>query len=447
MDITGYRINLDALLARVIFRWHWRVALGTLLLTGLFALAMGFIPPFWRGVATLTVDAAPGATVTVDGRPWPRAVYVGRHQVVARLPDGRISWADVELGASETLALTLPPGLPSPRMRVLPPSAPGFTIAHVWRAGDAWRVHSVPAPTSEPGAGEAVLATATTSPGQTNAITARGLERLSTIDAYGGLADEVHVGDRRLEAVFVPNARAAYDGRVAGAIEVRGWGAETLAVSVTHPLTLLRFSPDGGSLMLVEQTTTAGEQVSLIRRDGSQEPLVAVPGQVTRLSWRDDGAAVVLHSREADRLTLTLVRLAPATAVAVIGELDAAQHAGDLVPLTWDASSVLWIAPDDSGIAALWRAPLTRLIPERVQALDARALQWLTDGHLRVLVEQSSELVIGRYRGPLFIGEATLPQLARADDLVGIWHGDELLVQSAGRAWLVDLGGTPREEE
>jgi hypothetical protein len=37
------------------------------------------------------------------------------------------------------------------------------------------------------------------------------------------------------------------------------------------------------------------------------------------------------------------------------------------------------------------------------------------------------------------IGEAVVPDLAPSGDLAGIWHGDELLVQTGAGAWLVSL--------
>jgi hypothetical protein len=30
MIIAGYRINLDALLARIVYRWHWNIAVVAL---------------------------------------------------------------------------------------------------------------------------------------------------------------------------------------------------------------------------------------------------------------------------------------------------------------------------------------------------------------------------------------------------------------------------------
>ena len=45
MIIAGYRINLDALLARIVYRWHWNIAVVALVASALIGVAGGFIPP------------------------------------------------------------------------------------------------------------------------------------------------------------------------------------------------------------------------------------------------------------------------------------------------------------------------------------------------------------------------------------------------------------------
>jgi len=152
---------------------------------------------------------------------------------------------------------------------------------------------------------------------------------------------------------------------------------------------------------------------------------------------------VVIHSIQHERLTLTLMRLAPSVLAAAIADLPAAQYAGAIVPLTWDAGGLLWLAPDPDGASFLWSAPLSSLIPERQRALEGRSLTRLADGSLRVLSVRDDRVVIGRYQDDIFIGEATLPRLPLAPDLMGIWQGGELLLQSGEQAWLLDL---PEEE-
>jgi hypothetical protein len=166
MNVGSYRINMDALLARIVYRWRLQTIALVLLLIAIVGLGSGLIPPFWSGRATLAIVAAPGATVQVDGRSWPHPVYADQHTILATLPDGRRAWADITLRASQALTLTMPAGIPEPREWSLPPAAPGTHIDQVWWADGAWRVTSVydppppkdsqyqqtgPTPTPQPG--------------------------------------------------------------------------------------------------------------------------------------------------------------------------------------------------------------------------------------------------------------------------------------------------------
>jgi hypothetical protein len=300
----------------------------------------------------------------------------------------------------------------------------------------------VPLPTPE---GDAVSPAPAPYAGQTVALGVGHAERLATIDAYAGLADQAHIGGELAEAVYAPDPQAGRMGTPTGIVEVRGWGAQTRAVTVTAPLTLVHFSPQGDSLLLAEQTA-AGEQVSLVARGGTHIPLVAVPGHITRITWHDEGDAVALTSRQGVRLTLTLIRLRPSVVTAVLADLDAAAYAGDLIPLAWDDAALLWVASNTSGRSTLWRAPLAAPIAEQLIPMDARALARLPNGDLRVLAVQGERLVVGRYRGQEFIGEAAIRDVAPAADLAGMWQGDVLLVQSGERAWLLDFSAVKEQE-
>ncbi len=440
MTIAGYRINFDALLARLVYRWRYQALAVVVLALALGGVISGAIPPFWRGRVDLAVSAAQGATVLVDGLAWPRPIYAGAHHLEAMTPDGRRSWADVTLQSGAALTVTLPVGLPAPSERSVPPAAPGTHIGLVWWSDGAWRVLSVPdapAVRSET-AHESAGPTPVAIPDQTIAIGPQSVARLSTLDAYAGLADQVHHGDQLWEAVYQPSTRSDYGGQSLGTIEVRGWSGTMQTLPISTPLTLLRFSPDGTMLLWAEQVASGGQQVYLAQRDGARTPVIAIPGQIVRLSWRPDSSAVVLHSVQGDRLTLTLVRLAPSIVAAAIADLPAVSYAGAMVPLTWDDTALLWVAPDRVG-SALWRAPLRTLIAERAGPLDARALAYLPDGTLRVVVIQDAHVVIGRYRDGLIIGETTAAQVQPAPDLNGIWQGSDLLSQGGGQTWLLTV--------
>jgi hypothetical protein len=447
MNLGSYRINIDALVARIIYRWRGRSIVCSLLLLAVIGFGSGLIPPFWKGRADLTIVAPRAATVTVDGQLWPHSVYAGRHSVQTTLPDGRGAWADIQLLANQALTLTLPLGLMEPRERALPPAAPGTHIDQVWWADGAWRVVSIqdpPSQTSEQGrpSDEPMR---TPRPGQIVAVARSNVERLATLDAYAGLADQVHVGGdsgdapRLIEAVYRANTDHGFSDMALGSVEVRGWGAAVQTLPISLPLTLLRFSPDGSALLAAERVPSGGEQVYLVRPGQARTPIVAVPGKIARLSWRPDSRAVAIHSIQEQRLTLTLVRLAPTIIAAAVAELDASHYAGAIVPLTWDDTGLLWVAPDQQDVSTLWSAALASLIPERKRLLEARALTRLSDGTLRVVAVRDERVEIGRYAGDIFIGETVVPRVPSAPDLVGVWQGDELLLQGGGRAWLLDV--------
>jgi hypothetical protein len=441
MQLGHYRINFDALVARLIYRWRFQAIGVVLVLIALVGLGSGLIPPFWKGRADLAIAAAPGATVLLDGQRWPQPVYAGRHAILATMPDGRGVWADIELQSGQALPLTLPAGLRDPRERSLPPAAPGTHIDQVWWADGAWRVTSVQDAPPEPNDRNrrADEATPTPQPGQTVAVSPHNVERLATLDAYAGLADQVRVNGRLHEAVYRNNPNRGFSDQSPGSVEVRGWDQAMQTIPISLPLTLLRFAPNGAALLEAELVPSGGEQVYLVRPDQPRVPLVAVPGHIVRLAWRPDSRAVVIHSIQGERLTLTLVRLAPTILAAAVADLDATNYAGAIVPLTWDEVGLLWVAPDQQDVSTLWSAPLTSLIPERNGPMEARALTRLVDGTLRVVTVQGEQVVIGRYSGDLFIGETTVPRVAVAPDLMGIWQGSELLLQGGGRAWLLDV--------
>jgi hypothetical protein len=443
--MTIYRLNWDALLARVVYRWHWRVALGTLLLAGLGGVAAGLVPPVWLGESNLTIHAPPGAVVLVDGRPWPRQLYAGAHTVSAELPDGRRSWAEITLRSGEMITVDLPAGQPAPHVRPLPPAAPGMQVAHIWHADGAWRVVSRPEPVAsaetETGGAEP---TATPQPGQTLAFGPRGAERLGTIDAYAGLADQLRADGRSIVAVYHPG-ETGFGQASAGRVEVRGW-ATGGTIPLSGTATLLRLSPDGQSLLIAEQTPAGGEQLLLARHGQPREPVVGVPGSVRRVSWHPEGRAVVVHSQEGDRLALTLARLEPSIAAVTIAELDAASYAGAIVPITWDDSGLLWVAPNQAHVPTLWAAPLDALIPEERGPLEALAIDYRPDGSLQVATTQGDRLAIGHYRGTLLIHEAVVTGVAPTDDMHGVWHGHELLIHGSRGAWLV-TPAQQREED
>src|SRR5262249_9535732 len=155
----------------------------------------------------------------------------------ATMPDGRRAWADIELRAGQALTLTLPVGLATPRERSLPAAAPGTHIDQVWWADSAWRVTSVqdpaPAPPNQNRGSD--TPTPPPQPGQTVAVSRSNIERLATLDAYAGLADQVHINGQLREAVYRSNPNRSFTDQSLGTIEVRGWGqtVQTIPMSTS----------------------------------------------------------------------------------------------------------------------------------------------------------------------------------------------------------------------
>ncbi len=426
MIVAGYRINLDALLARIVYRWHWKIALIVFAIGILTGIAGGIIPPFWRGRAELRVRAAPEAHITVDGRPWNGDIYAGTHLVAATLPDGRRSWVYLTLRSGETASLDLPSGLPPPQVHRVPSAAPGMRLASIWRAGDSWRVqHILPLPSDAEVKDAEGDAPAT----QTIAFGASGVERLTTIDAYRGRADVLTVDGMRYEAMYEP---AQPGGRQENQIVVHGWSG--MPTTPVRDVSLVRFAPNGRALLLAERTV-AGEHIRYITPDAPPVAVVALPGEITGVAWHPSGDAVLIASRDGTQRVLTVARLRPAPVAAVIAE----PTADGLPPYAWSDDEVMWIAPDNGGIPQLWRASLDTLLPEHQMQLDARAITRLADGTLRIVTLQNGEAVIGRLDGDRFIGETTLAGVPANADLTGEWYGDELLLRSGNIAWLITI--------
>jgi hypothetical protein len=452
MTIGRYRVDGEALLGRIIFCWHWKLALASIVLLGLGGVLSGAIPPVWRGEAFLTVQADPQATILVDGKAWPFPVYAGRHRIEARYADGRRSWTQVVLKPQEERLVALPQAAHPPRVRTLPPPAPGSVIKRIWWADNGWRVQSGPSsaePSPSPGAmayGEEPVAVL---PEQTVAFTSTGLEPLSTLDAYGGKADVLQHDGRRLEAVFRADTTGMALGSTqvrGGILEVRNWRSGHVTVPVSHTVTMVRWSPHGTSLLVGEQLTTDAEHLNLLQLSKrALQAVVAIPGRIENIIWSPAGNAAVVISQREQRVTLTMVRTAPTVASRVIAEVDRpaeqASPIGGVVPLSWSDDQVEWIAPDEAGRSYLWRARVAMLIPEQVQPLAALAIQRDADGAMQVLDVVDGRLVLGRVTPDSLIVEAEVPEIPVTSELVGHWSPNtaQILIQSATRTWIVDL--------
>lgn len=436
MVIAGWRINFDALLARMVYRWSGRTLMVMLAACATVALLAGAVPPVWRGEAQLRLNGHPEARLEVDGKPWPHQLYAGTHVAVATLPDGRRSSVEFVVRRGETATITLPPGLAKPRVRALPPDGPESTVFRASFVDGTWRVQSRRSDDVDAAV-------------QTVALRSGGLEPLSLLDAYGGRADTVTAGSRSYSALYRPAANGS-----AGALEVRGWqGGGTFAITGT--LTFVRWAPDAHLLLAAERLRSDGEELRVFSPDAEPAPVLAVPGHVSDIVWHPAGDAAALLSRHRNRLTLTAIRFRPTFATRLLADLvvpgASADASGEpaaeplaVVPLTWSGSAIEWLAPDERGLSILWRAPLETLLPERAGALEAAALHRTKEGALRIARAWHGRLAIGQQANGRFHVEAWLPDIPATRDLSGLWSpdGSSLLLRSGRSAWLVDVHGS-----
>ena len=416
MIIAGYRFDGEALLARLVYRWHWHCL--ALLLLAVFGIVL-LRNPFWLGDAMIRLMAPPDAVVTVDGRAWSPVMRAGHHRFVATMPDGRRSWSDITLMAGITTTVRLSGGI-TVSVRPIPPAAPGMSITSVMPDASGWRVVSQP------------LANGVTAlPPQTMHIGSRSSARMVTIDAYRGLADQVHVAGTLVEAL----ARDEPD--IGLALTMRGWPAQRRPIDIADDVFRVVLAPDGATVALI-QPLEGGEQLTLLTAR-EMLPVVAVPGSVTRITWQPQGHACVIQSVDAGQLSLTLVRVRPTIAAVTVAERSLAS-AGPLVPLAWSEDSLAWLGPDDSGASQVWRARLDTLVPQPLAPLDALAFTLAPDGTVRFVRRAAAGLEIGRMQAGVLEIEATVGAFAAESDLTALWHANELVIQAAGRAWLLTLG-------
>lgn len=458
MIVLGpYVLNLRALGARLIYRWRGRT-LATLAALGLaLGLALGWIPPIWRGQATLQVTAPPGATIWLDGRPWHGGpLYAGTHVLASHLPDGRRSEVTLTLAAGATRAVQLPPGQ-RPRQRRLGAAAPGLQLSQIWWADGAWRVQSAPAPVSD---GTRAAAAASpppvpAGPVQTLALGPRGGEPLAVIDAHGGVADQLHAQGRLIQ---ITPGQATSGAAAMPAVVVQGWRDTPQTVPVSQTVTLARLAPDGQRALLGTALATEplplgyaptaaaprAHQLAVLRPGQSPQVITTLAGTITDVQWAPDGRLVAISSQDQNTLSLTLLRTdAPLLARLVAQRPAAPTPALARWVVSWQRAGAtwapLWIAPSDDGARAqLWRADPATLLATPLRDLEALALDAsVTPMRAVVLLDGAPALV--RLDADLVIVEARLPAELRTAGL-GQWapDGRSLVLVAPEAAWLID---------
>ena len=327
----------------------------------------------------------------------------------------------------------------------LPPVAPGYRLDQgTWTDG-AWRIISRPqrlpsTPTPGPNFDQIVRTPQT----QTIAVRDGEAKRILDIDAFDGVADEVHLaaGARQL-AVYQPGR-----GNDAGVIEVRGPGWTSAYTPTIAPLGL-SWSPRGNQLIAF---LDAGSGVSVLLLDVGTtkahtvtgQPIVALPGRMRWVSWAPSGDAALVAAdipaadgRTTNLLGLTLITVRDGQST-YLGELPIAAFVGG-VPHAWSDTTIYWTDADHR----LNRAALTGGLAEQLPLRDVYGIK--VEGTLLRLVQLQRRSVVlthATLEGTLVQTDAVLDDVRAPAGFAALWQGDQLLLMSPDEWRLLDFRAT-----
>lgn len=341
----NYQVNLDAIAARIIYRWR-----TPLLLVSIMLIVISFAPSLlfivterMRPVADLTLIAPDTMEVTVDGTPWPTEVRTGIRTIVGRSGD-RVTRRDVALEPATPVTVSLRIGWAPLRLDAvaLPQSAEAFRI---YRDQDAIRVdYRIVAATESQGDASQPPATRIDPKMRRESMVFRaGIpERMVTSDAYNAWYDEANGQDERITVWARPESNR-------GEFRVTLSGEKSVTASATAVDAVIA---DGKRKQALFTSYSSGvSDIFVLKQNGLIEPVGAVRGTLTLRFWAHQSDVCVMAFLDrsdpqiAMRFSLVALVMEPNPSLVSIAEFNAAP--GDIAPLAFvDGEKIFWGVSD-----------------------------------------------------------------------------------------------------
>lgn len=323
--VGPYILNLDALLARIVFVWR-----GHVLFIIAFAAALLLMPRVIDFIRMLMlpdgqvyVIAEQPDALLVDGRPWTGSVKVGTHRFEARWNDA-VAWRDVDVQATHAQTVTLSPFLSTMQVRNLP-LAPESSIVLAVAYPD--------------GHVSLMIREGQTTPiTRTYHVTNGRMERLVSSDVYNGWYERSPDGRTTVSAEGPPERL-----RVTLQADVQG---ETLSATYDAK-NLLAVSVDiiRQAALVFESSSPRRTNVVWMTNRGRIIQVGAIPGRPTLIRWSPDYrfAVMITKSEDApDQASLIILDVAEPPSL-ILGS-DALQLSADVLapPFHVRPDGVVW---------------------------------------------------------------------------------------------------------
>lgn len=340
----NYQVNLDAIAARIVYRWR-----APLLLVSIALIVVSFAPSLlfiiserMRPVADLSILAPETMEVTVDGTPWPAEVRTGIRTIVGRSGD-RVTRREVALEPAAPVTVSLRIGWAPLRLDAvaLPRSAEAFRI---YRDQNAIRVdyRLVAATESQSDAGQRMMRIDPKGRRESMVFRAGIPERMVTSDAYNAWYDEANGQDGRITVWARPEGNR-------GEFRVTLSGEQSVTASATAVDAVIA---DGKRRQAVFTSYSSGvSDIFVLKQDGLIEPVGAVRGTLTLRFWAHQSDVCVMafldraDPQNAMRFSLVALVMEPNPSLVSIAEFNAAP--GDIAPLAFvHGEKIVWGVSD-----------------------------------------------------------------------------------------------------
>lgn len=356
-----YRIHLDALLARVLYRWRVETIIAAtallLIIVGPRAVEVAF--DVARPTAEVTIVAPDGATVWVDGTPWDGTMRVGAHVIEARRGDQTTS-RSVIITDTSPVTITLPDPWPSPIVNeaALPT---GASLIRVQMTAAGVRLdYQVEPPPSD---GGAAASSAAPRPRRVVMVATndRRVEPFVTGSAYDGLYDEARLDGRTTAAWVEPSGGQ----RSTVVLQWEAPGDDAADSADPTVKTATAFMSDVSDVLadplrrqaILVQYRNGVSQLTQMRSQGALRPIGAVRGELRFTSWTADYRTnvMVFFDRGGDGAAATFALVAldmePDPTLVALSTMAAPDSASFLPALALHGDVMRWGDRDADG----WR--------------------------------------------------------------------------------------------